>query len=73
MTKDKIYHFAVSAALVVLFALLWDVEWSLLIVLVMGVIKELWDKFIEHEIFDGMDVFMGAVGCIFGLWIITMI
>lgn len=73
ITKDKIYHFAVSAILLVIFALLLDVEWSLLIVLALGILKELFDRYYKKKRFDWKDLFADAVGAVAGLWIATLI
>lgn len=45
---------------------------SILVVLVIGTGKELWDKYGKGTFFDWTDIFMDVSGGVFGIWLITM-
>lgn len=71
--NDKLLHFSISALLTVLFSLLAGFEWGTLIVITIGIGKELWDRYIRNKVFSIPDLMADGSGIVIGLVIFTLI
>lgn len=71
--NDKLLHFSISALLTVLFSLLAGFEWGTLIVITIGIGKELWDRYIRDKVFSIPDLMADGSGIVIGLVIFTLI
>jgi hypothetical protein len=72
--KDKWLHAIIGAVLGLVSSLLawaWDVDplFALVIPVLAGLGKELWDQYIEFEDFSWADWFCTIGGGLFGVWI----
>lgn len=71
--NDKLLHFSISAVLTVLLSLLIGFEVATLIVITIGIGKELWDKYIRDKVFSVPDLMADGSGIVIGLVIFTLI
>lgn len=71
--NDKLLHFSISALLTVLFSLLAGFVWGTLIVITIGIGKELWDRYIRDKVFSIPDLMADGSGIVIGLVIFTLI
>lgn len=71
--NDKLLHFSISAVLTVLLSLLIGFEVATLIVIAIGVGKELWDRYIRDKVFSVPDLIADGSGIVIGLVIFSLI
>ena len=68
---DKVYHFAVSYALVLTAHLVMPLAFAALLALVIGVLKEVYDH-VDYGRFDMQDIIADAAGVTVGALIIYL-
>ena len=71
--NDKLLHFTVSLALVVLLSLLMPCAVAEVVTLAVGVMKELYDKYVKRTRIDVLDLVADALGAGTGLIVATLI
>jgi len=66
---DKITHFGLGYMIADLFE--FTGLWALLIATMVGVMKELFDKYVKHTVFDLLDLAFTFGGAFLAVWINT--
>ena len=64
---DKIAHFGLGYMIADIFE--FTGLWALLIAIVVGVMKELFDKYVKHTVFDLLDLAFTFGGAFLAVWI----
>ena len=65
--RDKIAHFSVSMNLVLIFSVFFNLLPSAILALVLGLLKEVSDRFEDNNIFSKADMLCNTLGVIAGV------
>lgn len=73
-TNDKFLHFTISFLLVpFFFVVVSNLGYAILITLIIGLVKELYDHISPHHVFDIMDIFYNIIGITFSVCFLLFI
>lgn len=71
--NDKLKHFGVSFLLMILFGLLFGAMIGTIITLTIGILKEVYDKYIGMTGFDWKDIQADLGGILLGLFCLSIL
>ena len=66
---DKVAHFAITYALVYTLADKWDINGAIAVGILVGVVKEIWDKLSDGKLSVG-DLVADGLGIAIAFWIV---